>query len=115
MTMKNDAKFGQELTDQFKIDMRNLIIFDSTIQKSQISFSNLKSHSKTDLCFQNDMRNLANFDQGMFESLKIETFIGSFYPKQKIYESVKFTGELCVMTMKNNAKFEQELTGQFKT
>ena len=115
MTMKNDAKFGQELTGQFKIDMRNLIIFDSTIQKSQILFSNLKSHSKTDFCFQNDMRNLANFDQGMFESLKIGTSIGSFYPKQKIYESVKFTGELCVMTMKNNAKFEQELTGQFKT
>ena len=28
--------------------------------------------------------------------------------------SLKFTGELCVMTMKNDAKFEQELTGQFK-
>ena len=35
MTMKNDAKFGQELTGQFKIDMRNLIIFDSSTQKSQ--------------------------------------------------------------------------------
>ena len=28
--------------------------------------------------------------------------------------SLKFTGELCVMTMKNNAKFEEELTCQFK-
>ena len=28
--------------------------------------------------------------------------------------SLKFTGELCVMTMKNNAKFEGELTCQFK-
>ena len=28
--------------------------------------------------------------------------------------SLKFTGELCVMTMKNNAKFEQEFTDQFK-
>ena len=28
--------------------------------------------------------------------------------------SLKFTGELCVMTMKNDTKFEQELTGQFK-
>ena len=27
----------------------------------------------------------------------------------------KFTGELCVMTMKNDAKFEKELTCQFKT
>ena len=31
--------------------------------------------------FKNDMRNLANFYQSMFESLKIETLIGSFYPK----------------------------------
>ena len=29
--------------------------------------------------------------------------------------SLKFTGDLCVMTMKNHVKFEQELTGQFKT
>ena len=28
--------------------------------------------------------------------------------------SLKFTGELCVMTMKNDAKFEIELTCQFK-
>ena len=35
MTMKNNAKFEQELTGQFKIDMRNLMIFDSSTQKSQ--------------------------------------------------------------------------------
>ena len=29
--------------------------------------------------------------------------------------SLKFTEELCVMTMKNNAKFEEELTFQVKT
>ena len=28
--------------------------------------------------------------------------------------SVKFTGELCVMEMKNNAKIEEQLTCQFK-
>ena len=28
--------------------------------------------------------------------------------------SVKFTGELCVMAMKNNAKIEEQLTCQFK-
>ena len=35
MTMKNDAKFEQELTCQFKIDIRNLTIFDNSTQKSQ--------------------------------------------------------------------------------
>ena len=28
--------------------------------------------------------------------------------------TVRFTGKLCVMTMKNDAKFEKELTCQFK-
>ena len=28
---------------------------------------------------------------------------------------LKFAGELCVMTMKNDAKFEKELACQFKT
>ena len=31
--------------------------------------------------FKSDMRNLANFHQSMFGSLKIETLMGSFYPK----------------------------------
>ena len=29
--------------------------------------------------------------------------------------SLKFTEELCVMTMKNDGKFEEELTCHFKT
>ena len=29
--------------------------------------------------------------------------------------SLKFTGDLCVMIMNVDVKFEQELTGQFKT
>ena len=35
MTMKNDTKFEQELTCQFKIDIRNLTNFDLSTQKSQ--------------------------------------------------------------------------------
>ena len=35
MTLKKDAKFEKELTCQFKIDMRNLINFGSSTQKSQ--------------------------------------------------------------------------------
>ena len=29
--------------------------------------------------------------------------------------SLRFRGDLCVMRMKNDVKFEQKLTGQFKT
>ena len=35
MTMKNDAKFEEEVTRHFKIDMRNLMNFDSSTSKSQ--------------------------------------------------------------------------------
>ena len=33
MTMKNDAKFEEDLTCQFKIDLRNLMNLDWSIQK----------------------------------------------------------------------------------
>ena len=35
LRMKNDAKFDEDLTCQFKIDMRNLTNFNPSIQKSQ--------------------------------------------------------------------------------
>ena len=35
MTLKNDAKFEEELTCRFKIDMRNLTNFDTSTQKTQ--------------------------------------------------------------------------------
>ena len=35
MRMKNGAKIEEELTSQFKTDLRNLTIFDSSTQKSQ--------------------------------------------------------------------------------
>ena len=35
MTMKNDAKFEEEVTCHFKIDMRNLMNFDPSTSKSQ--------------------------------------------------------------------------------
>ena len=47
------------------------------------------------------------------ESLQTETLIAYFCQKWKCM-SLKFTGELCVMTMKNDAKVEEELTCQSK-
>ena len=34
MTMKNNAKFAEKFTCQFKIDMRNLTNFDPSTRKS---------------------------------------------------------------------------------
>ena len=54
-----------------------------------------KFEGKLTCAFKNDMRNLANFHQSTFESLKIETFIGSFYPKQKMYVLKLYKGVMC--------------------
>ena len=35
MTMNSDAKFKEKLTTVLKYDMRNLVNFDSTTQKSE--------------------------------------------------------------------------------
>ena len=55
----------------------------------------VKFEGKLTCAFKNDMRNLANFHQSMFESLKIGTFIGSFYPKQKMHELKIYRGVMC--------------------
>ena len=45
--------------------------------------------------FKNDTSGLANFYQSTFESLKIETLMGSFYPKQIMYEFKIQRGQEC--------------------
>ena len=65
MTLKTDATFEGKLTCTFENDMSLM------------------------------MKNLANFHQSMFESLKIETLMGSFYPKYKIYELKIYRENVC--------------------
>ena len=50
---------------------------------------------KMTCAFKNDIRNLANFYQNTFESQKIWTLIGSFYPKQKMYELKIYRKFMC--------------------
>ena len=54
-----------------------------------------KFKGKLTCASKNHMKNLANFHQSMFESLKIETFIGSLYPKQKMYVLKIYRGVMC--------------------
>ena len=51
-----------------------------------------KFEGKLTCASKNDMRNLANFHQSTFKSLKIWTFIGSFYLKSKMYELKIYRG-----------------------
>ena len=50
---------------------------------------------KLSCAFKNDMRNLVNFHQSTFQSLKIMTLMASFYPKWKMYELKIYRGVLC--------------------
>ena len=68
---------------------------------------------KLNCAFKNDMRNLANFHQRMFESLKIGTWWDPFIQSRKCMCS-KFREDFCVKTLKNDAKFEEGFTCQFK-
>ena len=54
-----------------------------------------KFEGKLTCASKNGMGNLANFHQSTFGSLKIWTFIGSFYPKQKMYELKNYRGVMC--------------------
>ena len=64
-----------------------------------------------------DMRIWQIFTRAL-ESVKIGTLIshqiGTFVQSRKGM-TLKFTEDLCVMTMKNHAKFKEELTFHFKT
>ena len=42
-----------------------------------------------------DMKNLTDFHHTTFESLKIGTFVGSFSPRQKMYELKIYRGVMC--------------------
>ena len=68
---------------------------------------------KLTCAFKSDLKNLANFHQSMFESLKIGTWWDPFIQSRKCMCS-KFREEFCVKTLKNDAKFEEEFTCQFK-
>ena len=55
--------------------------------------SDAKFEEKVTCGLENDMRNLGNFHQSTFESLNIGNFIGSFYPKKKLYELKIYRGQ----------------------
>ena len=69
---------------------------------------------KTDLCFQKWHEEFGKFPP---EHLKVSKLGLSWYPfvQSWKYMSLKFSGELCVMAMKNDAKCKEELTCKFKT
>ena len=68
--------------------------------------SDAKFEGKITCGLENNMRNLTNSEHPKVS--KLGHLWGPFIQKRE-FMSLKFTGELCVMTMKNDAKFEKEL------
>ena len=139
MSMKNDTKFGKELTCQFKIDMRNLTNFDPSTRKSQnLHFNGLlltkvynvgakkvqgsyfwwhwifmQNLWKTDFCFQKWHEEFGKCSPEHLKVSKFGLWWDSFIQSRKCV-SLKLTRELIVLAMKKDAKLEEELTCCFK-
>ena len=68
---------------------------------------------KTDLWFEKWHEKFGKFSPEHLKVLKLGPWWDPFVQRRK-YMSLNFTEELYVMTMKNDAKFEEELTCRFK-
>ena len=132
--MKNDAELEEQLTLYFKIDMRNLTKFDPSTQTSQnlhlgsfwtkyimfelkkyrgvIFYENEKWKKiwrKTELWFkkwhEKHGKSPTEHSEVWNLGLRWDPFI-----KSGKCMSLKYSEELCVMTMTDNPRFEEELT-----
>ena len=74
--------------------------------------SDEKFEEKLNCGLEDDMRNMANFHQSTWVS-KLGFWWDPLIQNRKSM-CLKFIEELCIMTMKNDAKFEKELTCRFK-
>ena len=140
MTMKNYPKIEEKLTCQFEIYMRKLDGFWS--KQSKISkictimgclwpkyiMFELKQYrgvmfdgteywckiwTKTDFCFQKWHEKFGKFSPEHLKVSKLGLWWHPFIQSRKCI-SLKFTGELFIMTMKKDAKLNNELTCRFK-
>ena len=73
-----------------------------------------KIWKKTDLLFEERLEKFGRFSPEHLKVSKLGLWWDLFVQSRKGM-TLKFAEELCVMTMKNNAKFEEELTCHFKT
>ena len=90
----------------FELKKYRGVMFDGTEYWS-------KFWRKTDFCFQKWHAKFWKFSPKHMKVSKLELWWNSFIQNRKCI-SLKFTGELFVMTMKEDAKLEEELTCRFK-
>ena len=117
--MKCDSKFKGKLTHGLKNDIENLVNFHASCRKCRnLHFNGLLLckvykvtkvwKKKLTLGSKNDMRNLVNFN---VRKLHVDVLL--LWEVYYIWAK-KSTEELCVVTLKSDAKFEEELTVCFE-
>ena len=91
------------------------IVWAKKVQRSYLSYTEewCKIWRKTDLLFGKWLEEIGKFWPELSKVSKLELWWDPFAQSRKCM-TLKFTEELCVMAMKNNAKFEEELTCHFK-
>ena len=72
-----------------------------------------KFEEKLTCGLENDIGNMANFHQSNWKSQQLAYWWDPLIQSRESV-SLKSTEKLCVMTMKNDAKYEEELTCHFK-
>ena len=92
---------------KFELQMYRGVIFHDTEELC-------KFYRKTDLSFEKRHEKIGKFSPEHLKVSKLRLWWDPFVQSRKGM-TLKFTEELCVMTMKNNAKFKEELTCHFKT
>ena len=91
-------------------------VWAAKVQRSYLSWHRgvMQILRKTDLWFEKWHEKFGKFSAEHLKVSKLRLWWDPFVQSRKGV-TLKFTEELCVMTMKNNAKFEEELTFHFKT
>ena len=92
------------------------IFWATKVQRSYLSWHQrvMQIWRKTDLWFEKRLKKLGKFSPEHLKVSKLGLWWDAFVQSKKGM-TLKFTEELCVMTMKNNAKSEEDLTCHFKT
>ena len=127
MKLKNDEKSEKELTCCFKIDVRSLTNFDLKVSKiyTLMGFfcpKYIMCHTrvwckiwrKCYLWFGKWDEEIGKFPQEHTKFSKLGLSLDPFIQSRKCM-SLKCKEELCIMTARNDAKFEIELTRYFKS
>ena len=119
--MRNFTNLTQTLESLKNLHFNGLLVttvynvWAKTIQRSYLSWHRrvMQSLKKNWLVVWKMKGEIWQIFTRALESVRIGTLMGSFVQSRKCM-SVKFTEELCVMTMKNDTKTEEEMTCRFK-